>query len=259
MKGIILAGGSGSRLDPLTRVTSKQLLPVYNQPMIYFPLHTLLNAGIKEILIIIAPGHSGDFVNLLGSGRQFGAKFAYEVQDAPNGLAEAFLIGAEFIGKDSCAMILGDNIYEHDFTSAVQNFKGGAKIFAKEMQDPRRFGVVEFDENNKVISIEEKPQDPKSNFAQTGFYIYDERVVNFAASLNPSKRGELEIVDLNNKYLEKGELEAEIINGEWIDAGTIESLHKASVMVREKKLYEKFTQPNSVQIEIQKIRKRAVT
>lgn len=258
MKGIILAGGSGSRLDPLTRVTSKQLLPVYNQPMIYFPLHTLLNAGIKEILIIIAPGHSGDFVNLLGSGRQFGAKFAYEVQDAPNGLAEAFLIGAEFIGNDSCAMILGDNIYEHDFSRAVKNFNGGAKIFAKKMQDPRRFGVVEFDENNKVMSIEEKPDYPKSDFAQTGFYIYDEKVVDFAKSLQPSKRGELEIVDLNNLYRERGELEAEIIEGEWIDAGTIESLHKASVMVREKRLYEKFVQPNSVQIEIQRVKSRLI-
>ncbi len=248
MKGIILAGGSGSRLDPLTRVTSKQLLPVYNQPMIYFPLHTLLNAGIKEILIIIAPDHSGDFVNLLGSGRQFGAKFAYEVQDAPNGLAEAFILGAEFIGNDSCAMILGDNIYEHDFKLAVQNFRGGAKIFAKEMEDARRFGVVEFDQNNKVISLEEKPETPKSNYAQTGFYMYDNRVVEFTKRLKPSKRGELEIVDLNNVYLEKGELQAEMIKGEWIDAGTIESLYRAGVIVREKKLYEKFKNTKSINI-----------
>lgn len=255
MKGIILAGGSGSRLDPLTRVTSKQLLPVYNQPMIYFPLQTLLKAGIKEILIIVAPGHSGDFVNLLGSGRQFGAKFAYEVQDAPRGLAEAFIIGAEFIEGDSCAMILGDNIYEHDFASAVRNFQGGAKIFAKEVSDANRFGVVEFDQSGKVISLEEKPQNPKSNFAQTGFYIYDEHVVEYAKTLKPSGRQEYEIVDLNNIYLNKGQLQAEVIQGEWIDAGTIESLYKASVMVREKELSKNFLQPNSVQIEVQKIRK----
>lgn len=260
MKGIILAGGSGSRLDPLTRVTSKQLLPVYNQPMIYFPLQTLLKAGIRDILIIVAPGHSGDFVNLLGSGRQFGAKFAYEVQDRPAGLAQAFLIGNEFIAGDPCAMILGDNIYEHDFSSAVRNFKTGAKIFAKKVPDAHRFGVVEFDANGKVISIEEKPERPKSDYAQTGFYIYDERVCGFAKQLRPSeKRGEYEIVDLNNLYLERGELQAEVIQGEWIDAGTIESLYRASALVREKKLWEGFIQPQSLQIEIQKVQKRQLT
>lgn len=253
MKGIILAGGSGSRLHPLTKVTSKQLLPVYNQPMIYFPLQTLLSAGIKDILIIIAPDHSGDFVNLLGSGKQFGARFAYEVQDKPEGLAQSFLIGSDFIGKDSCAMILGDNIFTHDFSSAVKSFEKGAKIFVKQVPDAQRFGVVEFDKNNKVISIEEKPKNPKSNYAQAGFYIFDNRVVEFAGNLKPSKRGELEIVDLNNIYLKKGELQAEVLIGEWIDAGTFESLYKAATVVRESNLGMDF--PQSVKVKVKKVRK----
>ncbi len=236
MKGIILAGGSGTRLNPLTKVTSKQLLPVYNQPMIYFPLQTLLKAGIKDILIIVAPDHSGDFVNLLGSGKQFGARFAYEVQDKPEGLAQAFLIGSEFIGNDSVAMILGDNIFTHDFTSSIQAFESGAKVFVKEVPDPERFGVVELDEGGRVLTIEEKPRQPKSRLAQTGFYLFDNKVSERARALKPSKRGELEIVDLAKTYLEKGELSAEILKGEWIDAGTFESLYKASTIVRENDL-----------------------
>jgi len=233
MKGIILAGGSGTRLLPLTKVTSKQLLPVYNQPMIYFPLQTLLKAGIRDILFIVSPEHSGDFVELLGSGKAFDARFAYEVQEKPEGLAQALLIGENFIAGESCALILGDNIFTNDFSHSVQTFKTGARIFAKKVPDPERFGVVEFDENNKVLSIEEKPANPKTEYAQTGLYLYDSQAVGLAKSLKPSPRGELEITDLNNAYLQKGELEAEIIEGEWVDAGTFESLHKASQIVRE--------------------------
>lgn len=235
MKGIILAGGSGTRLHPLTQVTSKQLLPIYDQPMIYYPLNTLLKAGIKDILIIVAPERSGDFLNLLGSGKQFGARIAYEVQDKPEGLAQAFIIGADFIGNDSVAMILGDNIFTDDLSDSIKNFKSGAKVFAKKVHDPERFGVIEI-KGGKVISVEEKPKVPKSDLAQVGFYIYDNRVVRYAKDLKKSRRGEYEIVDLNNHYLGKGELTAEVLKGEWIDAGTFESLHKASVVAREHKL-----------------------
>lgn len=235
MKGIILAGGSGTRLHPLTRVTSKQLLPVYDQPMIYYPLNTLLKAGIKDILIIVAPERSGDFLNLLGSGKQFGVRFTYEVQDKPEGLAQAFILGSDFIGNDSVAMILGDNIFTDDFTNSIQNFTTGAKVFAKKVHDPERFGVIEI-ENGKVITAQEKPDNPKSNYAQVGFYLYDNKVVDFAKNLKKSPRGELEIVDLNKKYLENNELYAELLKGEWIDAGTFESLHKASIIAREHKL-----------------------
>ncbi len=235
MKGIILAGGSGTRLHPLTQVTSKQLLPIYDQPMIYYPLNTLLKAGIKDILIIVAPERSGDFLNLLGSGKQFGARIAYEVQDKPEGLAQAFIIGADFIGDDSVAMILGDNIFTDDLSDSIKSFKTGAKVFAKKVHDPERFGVIEM-KDGKVISVEEKPKVPKSDLAQIGFYIYDNRVVDFAKNLIPSSRGEYEIVDLNNRYLKNGELVAEELKGEWIDAGTFESLHRASVIAREYKL-----------------------
>ncbi|MBN2096665.1 NTP transferase domain-containing protein [Candidatus Peregrinibacteria bacterium] len=255
MKGIILAGGSGTRLHPITKVTSKQLLPVYNQPMIYFPLQTLLTAGIRDILIIVAPDHSGDFVNLLGSGRQFGARFAYEVQDKPEGLAQAFLIGEDFIGKDDAAMILGDNIFTHDFSASVKSFRYGAKIFVKQVPDAKRFGVVEFDDKGKVISIEEKPEIPKTNYAQTGFYLYDKYVTDYVKTLKPSKRGELEIVDLNKIYLEKGQLTAELIQGDWIDAGTFESLYKASTIVRENDLGIDLETPPTVKVEIKEVKK----
>lgn len=255
MKGIILAGGSGTRLHPITKVTSKQLLPVYNQPMIYFPLQTLLKAGIRDILIIVAPDHSGDFVNLLGSGKQFGCRFAYEVQDKPEGLAQAFLIGADFIGKDDVAMILGDNIFTHDFASAIKSFKKGARIFVKKVPDPKRFGVVEFDKAGKVVSIEEKPVKPKSNFAQTGFYVFDKHVVEYTKSLKPSKRGELEIVDLANIYLKKGQLQAEEVTGEWIDAGTFESLYKASTVVRENDIGMDLNGAQRIQVEIRGVKK----
>ena len=228
MKGIILAGGSGTRLYPLTKVTSKQLLPVYNKPMIFYPLQTLLDAGIKEILFIIAPGQAGDFLNLLGSGKQFGAKFTYEIQDKPEGLPQAFIIGRDFIGDDSVAMILGDNIFEDDFSSAIKKFKKGAYAFVKEVSDPERFGVIKFDSKKKAIRIEEKPKKFISSYAITGLYIFDSRVVDVASSLKPSARGELEITDLHRWYLERRELKVDVVGGEWMDAGTFDSLLKAS-------------------------------
>ncbi len=239
MKGIILAGGHATRLRPLTKVTSKQLLPVYNKPMIYYPINTLIQAGITDILIIVAPEYAGHFLNLLGSGEDFGAKFTYEIQDKPRGLADAFLIGANFLDGDSVAMILGDNIFDYDFTESIHNFEKGGKVFAKKVHDPERFGVVEFDENKKVISIEEKPQNPKSDYAIVGMYIYDNRVIEYATSLTPSVRGEIEITDLNNIYLKNGQLGVDIIEGMWEDAGTFDSLLRASNAIWEKEKNEK--------------------
>lgn len=227
MKGIILAGGEGTRLYPLTKITSKQLLPVYDKPMIFYPLNTLFRAGIKDILIIINPKRAGDFLYLLGSGKQFGARFTYEIQDKPEGLAQAFVIGRDFIGKDNVTMILGDNIFEDDFASAIKKFKRGAHIFAKEVPDPERFGVVKFNQKMKAITIVEKPKKFLSNYAVTGLYIYDNRVVEVAQKLRPSARGELEITDLHNWYFKKGELRVDIVRGEWIDAGTFDALLKA--------------------------------
>ena len=234
MRGIILSGGSGTRLRPLTKITSKQLLPIYNRPMIYYPLNTLINAGIKEILIIVAPERAGDYLNLLGSGKQFGVKFTYEIQDKPEGLAQAFIIGENFIDNEDVAMILGDNIFEDDFSEEIKNFKSGAKIFAKHVPDPERFGVVKFDENFKAKKIVEKPQEYLSNYAVTGLYVYDQRVVKIAKEIKPSARGELEITDLNNWYLERGELEVAMVKGEWLDAGTFDSLLKAQSFAKEK-------------------------
>ena len=236
MKGIILAGGSGTRLSPLTRVTSKQLLPIYDQPLLYYPLHTLLDAGIKEILIITAPDHAGDFLNFLGSGREFGAKLTYEVQDKPAGLAHGLSLAETFVGGDSCTMVLGDNIFQHNFAEDVKNFTSGAKIFVKEVPDPERFGVVEMDANGHVLGIEEKPVEPKSQMAQTGIYIYDEHVFDLIRELKPSARGEIEITDLNNLYLQHGVLTASLITGEWIDTGTFESLFKAAEFRRQQVL-----------------------
>jgi len=239
MKGIILAGGKATRLRPLTKITSKQLLPVYNKPMVYYPIETLAKAGIKDILIIVAPEYAGQFLNLLGSGREFGVNLSYEVQDEPRGLADAFIVGENFIGSDSVVMTLGDNIFDHDFTQNVTTFTSGARIFAKEVPDPERSGVVEFDENNKVISIVEKPEHPKSNFAIVGFYIYDNRVIQYAKDLKPSARGEIEIVDLHNAYLQNGELDVNIIEGMWEDAGTIDSLLRVNNLIAEKVRREK--------------------
>lgn len=229
MKGIILAGGRATRLRPLTLVTSKQLLPVYNKPMIYYPLQTLLDAGIKDILIIIAPDYSGQFLNLLGDGSEFGAHFSYIVQKEPRGLPEAFVLGEKFIDGDNVTMILGDNIFlGQNFSEDIKNFKKGGMIFAKEVEDPQRYGVVEFGQDKKVLSIEEKPVAPKSNYAIVGLYTFDSRVSQVAKNLQPSARGEFEIVDLHKYYLNQGELKVNTFTGTWEDAGTFESLLKVS-------------------------------
>ncbi|MBT6691481.1 NTP transferase domain-containing protein [Candidatus Parcubacteria bacterium] len=230
MKGIILAGGAGSRLHPLTRVTSKQLLPVYDKPMIFYPMQTLIDGGIEDILIISDPHNIGNFVKLFGSGRDFGVKITYEVQDRPEGLAQAFILGKNFIGDDNVTMILGDNLFvgDDDFLkAAIKNFEKGGRVFAKEVKDPHRFGVVEFDAQQNVLSIEEKPDKPKSNFAVTGLYIYDNSVINKAENLKPSARGELEITDLNNLYLKEGNLDVKIYDHYWLDTGTFDSLLEA--------------------------------
>ena len=233
MRGIILAGGQATRLRPLTKITSKQLLPVYNKPMIYYPLETLLKAGINEILIIIAPDYAGHYLNLLGSGKEFGngVRFTYEIQEHPRGLADAFIIGENFIDNENVTMILGDNIFVDDLTESIQSFRSGARIFAKEVADAKRFGIVEFDPNFKALSIEEKPAHPKSNYAVTGCYIYDARVVEIAKSLNPSARGEIEISDINSKYLAMNELDVRVLEKPWFDAGTFDSLLEASQYV----------------------------
>lgn len=241
MKGIILAGGSGTRLYPLTMVTSKQLLPIYDKPMIYYPLSVLMNAGIRDILIISTPQDTPRFEELLKDGRQFGVHLSYAVQPSPDGLAQAFLIGAEFIGEDSVAMVLGDNIFAgHGLTkrlkAAVDNAENGkgATVFGYYVDDPERFGIVEFDKEGKAVSIEEKPSAPKSNYCVTGLYFYDNRVVGYAKSLMPSARGELEITDLNRIYLEQGALSVELLGQgfTWLDTGTHESLVDATNFVK---------------------------
>lgn len=234
MKGIILAGGRATRLRPLTKITSKQLLPVYDKPMIYYPIQTLAKAGVTDILVIVAPEYSGQFLNLLGSGNEMGVNLSYEVQDEPKGLPDAFVIGENFIGDDNVALILGDNIFDHDFSKSIESFKEGERIFAKKVPDPQRYGVVEFDQDNKVVSIVEKPDNPKSDFAVVGFYVFDNNVIKYAKSLKPSERGELEIVDLHNKYLSEGKLDVNVIEGMWEDAGTFDSLLRVNNLIAEK-------------------------
>lgn len=234
MKGIVLAGGRATRLRPLTKVTSKQLLPVYNKPMVYYPIETLVQAGIKDIMIIVAPEFAGHYMNLLGTGKDFGVQFTYQIQDQPNGLPEPFILGKEFIGKDNVTMILGDNIFDNDFSKQIKSFEKGGMVFAKKVHDPERYGVVEFDDKMKAISFEEKPAKPKSNYAVVGLYVYDNRVVEIAENLKPSARGELEICDVHNAYLKSGELKVEIIDGIWEDAGTFDSLLRANQIMAEK-------------------------
>ena len=240
MKGIVLAGGSGTRLYPSTMVVSKQLLPVYDKPMVYYPISVLMLAGIKDILIISTPHDLPNFEKLLGNGSQFGVKFSYKVQPSPDGLAQAFILGEEFIGNDSVAMILGDNIfYGAGFSTSLKAASqraddGIATIFGYYVKDPERFGVVEFDKNGKALSLEEKPKNPKSNYAVTGLYFYDNKVIDYAKNLKPSARDELEITDLNKVYLEKGKLHTELLGRgfAWLDTGTHNSLLKAGQYVQ---------------------------
>ena len=241
MKGIILAGGSGTRLYPLTMVTSKQLLPIYDKPMIYYPMSVLMNAGIKDILIISTPSDTPRFKELLGDGKQFGINLSYAIQERPEGLAQAFIIGADFIGNDSVCMILGDNIFHgHGLTKrlkkAVENAQSGkgATIFGYYVDDPERFGIVEFNKEGRAISIEEKPEHPKSNYCVTGLYFYDNKVVDYAKNLKPSKRGELEITDINRLYLNDNNLNVELLGRgfTWLDTGTHESLVDATNFVK---------------------------
>jgi glucose-1-phosphate thymidylyltransferase len=237
MKGVILAGGLGTRMLPLTKITNKHLLPVYNQPMIYYPIQTLVRAGIDEIVLVTGGHYAGDFLNLLGNGKDFGLRYInYAYQEGEGGIADALRLASMFTGKDKIVVILGDNILEKDITQHVERFKeqDGAKILLKEVADPQRFGVAELDANGRVVNIVEKPKTPRSNLAVIGVYMYDNTVYDIIKTLKPSARGELEITDVNNGYLRAGRLTAEVIDGWWTDAGTFPSLYRATRLVAEK-------------------------
>jgi glucose-1-phosphate thymidylyltransferase len=241
MKGIILAGGTATRLFPMTATTSKQLLPVYDRQMIFYPLNTLIKAGIKEILIIVAPEHSGQFLNLLGSLlKKHGIHITFEVQSTPRGLAEALTLGENHIGDDNVALILGDNIFEDDFAKQIKEFRSGGHVFAKKVTDPERFGVVRFNKDNRAMEIVEKPKEWISDYAVTGLYLYDNNCVEIAKKMKPSDRGEIEITDVNRAYLKKKELEVTLFEGEWLDAGTPDSLLEAGIIVKEKGISRNF-------------------
>lgn len=232
MKGVILAGGTGSRLYPLTKVTNKHLLPVYDKPMIYYPLQTLIDAGLDEIMIVSGRGHAGHFLELLGSGSEFGVHLTYEIQEKAGGIAQALGLAEDFADEDNVAVILGDNIFQDNVHDTVQSFESGARIFLKEVPDASRFGVAEL-KGNRIASIEEKPASPKSNYAVTGLYLYDNNVFEKIRTLKPSGRGELEITDANNDYIRQGAMSYSLLEGYWSDAGTFESLLRAGMMVQE--------------------------
>ncbi|MDD3043217.1 MAG: sugar phosphate nucleotidyltransferase [Methanosarcinaceae archaeon] len=234
MKGVILAGGNGTRLYPLTKVTNKHLLPIYDRPMIYYPLRTLIDSGIEEIMIVSGRGHAGHFLELLGSGTDFGVRLTYGIQEEAGGIAQALKITENFVDGDDVTVILGDNIFQDNIGEDVANFRRGAKIFLKEVPDADRFGVAEL-EGNKVVGIEEKPENPKSNLAVTGIYIYDPEVFEVIRTLKPSGRGELEITDVNNYYVDKMKMEYRVVKGFWTDAGTFESLMRAGILIKENK------------------------
>lgn len=241
VKGIILAGGTGSRMYPCTKVTNKHLLPVHNKPMIYYPLQTLIGSGIKEILIISGTEHAGDFLRLLGSGKEFGVRLSYEIQDGAGGIAQALSLAETFVDQEKFVVILGDNIFEDNIRKDVEDFASGfngSKVFLKEVPDPERFGVAEI-KGDKIASIEEKPKKPKSNYAVTGLYMYDARAFNIIKKLKPSQRGELEITDVNNEYIKNNSMAFSILKGFWSDAGTFDSLYRATTLLREKEQGEK--------------------
>lgn len=231
MKGVLLCGGTGSRLGLLTKITNKHLLAVYSKPMVFYPLQTLIQAGITDILLVSGPEHAGDFLRMLGSGREFGVKLRYEIQDEPGGIAQALSLAEDFAGSDSVAVILGDNIFQDDISADVSSFESGARVFLKEIDDPKRFGVAEI-KGDSVVSIEEKPNNPKSNFAVTGLYLYDSEVFSYIKTLKPSNRGELEITDVNNAYISAHAMTYRTLDGFWSDAGTHESLLHAAELIK---------------------------
>ncbi len=238
MKGVILAGGKGTRLFPLTKTTNKHLLPIYNKQMIFYPINTLKKAGIKDILIVSGRHHAGHFLELLGRGEELGLNFSYTIQEEEGGIAQALALAEDFADNDNIMVILGDNIYEDNFKEHVESFKGGARVFLKKVPDPQRFGVAEL-KDGKIINIEEKPRFPKSDYAVTGLYFYDPEVFKIIKTLKPSQRNELEIGDVDNRYILNGKMDARFLNGFWTDAGTFESLHQASRFIRKKHMEKK--------------------